>query len=159
MKNVLAFNLKRNKLKLDLGLEVDMIEEEIQEFYNAKNLAEQIDAMADVRYVYEGTQLKHSYNMQVMDEDITKIVGQFHRLSVNIVSQELGDNSQYLDKIMNHAWDVVCEINAEKGTAKDDNGKVTKHKSLRNATNEIREFLDAMTGVVVEENDGEEGTH
>lgn len=149
MRHVLKFNLKRNKLELDtkpgmLNLEVAMIKEEIQEFYEAKSLAERIDAMVDVRYVYEGTQLKYNYNMLAMDESITKIVGQFHRLSSTIVSQELGDDSQYLDKIMSKAWDIVCEVNEMKLTKLDVDGKVLKQEDLPNATHRIQELLDSM---------------
>ena len=152
MKNVLEFNLRRNKLELDTRpkegsndpLEVQMLKEEIQEFYNALDLAERIDAMIDVRYVYEGSQMKYNYNFLPMDEDITKVVGQFHRLSTTMVSKELGDDAQFFDKIMDKAWIIVCEINAMKVSELDTNGKVVKQKDLPNATNAIREMLDSV---------------
>ena len=151
MRRVLDFNLKRNKLELDTRpegndtpLEVGMLQEEIQEFYDAKDLAERIDAMIDVRYVYEGSQLKYNYNFLAMDENITKVVGQFHRLSTTIVAQELGDDSQYLDKIMDKAWDIVCDINALKVSELDANGKVIKQEGLPNATDAIRDLLASL---------------
>ena len=156
MRNVLKFNLRRNKLELDTRpnvngmnedtspLEIAMLKEEIQEFYEAKDLAERIDAMIDVRYVYEGSQLKYSYNFIPMDTNITKVVGEFHRLSTTLVAQELGDDSQYLDKIMDKAWDIVCRINALKVAELDANGKVIKQKDLPDATQEIRELLESM---------------
>lgn len=149
MKNVLKFNLRRNKLELDTkpgdqNLEVKMLKEEIQEFYDAETLAERIDAMVDVRYVYEGTQLKYNYNMMAMNEEITKIVGQFHRLSSTIVSQELGDDSQYLDKIMSAAWDIVCDVNELKVAELDADGKVIKQHDLPNATEKIAEMLESV---------------
>ena len=147
MRNVLEFNLRRNQLELDTkpeGLEFTMIKEEIQEFYEAMNLSERIDAMIDVRYVYEGTQLKYNYNMVPMDEKITKIVGQFHRLSTTLVAAELGDDSQYLDKIMDAAWDIVCDCNAQKVAELDSNGKVIKQEGLPDATVLIAEMLDSL---------------
>jgi len=144
MKNVLEFNLKRNQLKLNISLELEMIREEIQEFYDAETLAERIDAMVDVRYVYEGTQLKHNYHMLPMSKDITTVVGEFHRISSTIVSQELGDDAQYLDKIMTKAWDIVCEINAMKVSELDENGKVVKQKNLPDATEHIDQLLTSM---------------
>ena len=149
MNNVLTFNLRRNKLELDnrpgtKSLEIAMLQEEIQEFYEAKDLAERIDAMIDVRYVYEGTQLKYNYNFIPMNEEITKVVGQFHRLSTTIVAQELGDDSQYLDKIMDKAWDIVCRINALKVGELDVNGKVIKQEGLPNATEAIADLLASM---------------
>ncbi len=158
MKNVLEFNLRRNKLELDTRpnvngssedtrpLEVAMLKEEIQEFWEAKTLAERIDAMIDVRYVYEGSQIKYNYNFLPMDEDITKIVGQFPRLSTTLVAAELGDNSQYLDKIMDKAWDIVCECNALKVAELDDNGKVIKQDGLPDATVLIAEMLETVIG-------------
>ena len=144
MKNVLEFNLKRNQLKLNSSLEVNMLREEIQEFYDAETIAERIDAMVDVRYVYEGTQLKHNYHMLPMSKDITTVVGEFHRISSTIVSQELGDDAQYLDKIMTKAWDIVCEINAMKVSELDENGKVVKQKNLPDATEHIDQLLTSM---------------
>ena len=152
MKNVLEFNMRRNKLELDvrpfggstMPLEVAMLKEEIQEFYDAETLAERIDAMIDVRYVYEGSQLKYNYNFLVMDENITKIVGQFHRMSTTIVAQELGDDAQYLDKIMDKAWTIVCDVNAMKVAELDADGKVIKQKDLPNATEMIAELLDSL---------------
>ena len=102
--------------------------------------------MIDVRYVYEGTQMKCNYNMEPMDEHLTKVIGQFHRISTTIVAEELGDNSQYLDKIMDKAWDIVCEINATKGTKLDENGKTVKTAEVRNATDEIASMLAELTG-------------
>lgn len=152
MKNVLKFNLRRNKLELDtrpgdgsvMPLEIAMLKEEIQEFYDAEDLAERIDAMIDVRYVYEGSQLKYNYNFIPMDENITKVVGQFHRLSTTLVSQELGDDSQYLDKIMDKAWTIVCDINEMKVAELDANGKVIKQHDLPDATAKIREMLESV---------------
>jgi len=153
MKNVLNFNIKRNKLALDIRpkdeegtmpLEVKMLKEEIQEFYDATTLAERIDAMIDVRYVYEGTQLKYNYNFMAMDKNITLIVGEFHRYSSTIVAQELGDDSQYLDKIMDKAWDIVCDCNAQKVSELDSNGKVIKQEGLPNATVLIGELLESL---------------
>jgi len=144
MKKVLKFNLQRNQLQLNNALEMNMLKEEMQEFYEARNLAERIDAMIDVRYVYEGTQLKFNYNFLPMDEEITKIVGQFHRLSTTLVAAELGDNSQYLDKIMDKAWDIVCDCNAQKVAELDVNGKVIKQEGLPNATVLIQEMLNSL---------------
>jgi len=153
MKNVLNFNIKRNKLALDIRpkdeegtmpLEVKMLKEEIQEFYDATTLAERIDAMIDVRYVYEGTQLKYNYNFMAMDKNITLIVGEFHRYSSTIVAQELGDDSQYLDKIMDKAWDIVCDCNEQKVLDMDIDGKVMKQADLPDATKLIAELLESL---------------
>ena len=90
--------------------EIDKIEgalvKNTEEFFEADNLAERIECMIRVRYYYELLQLHYSYDCNPMNETITKAVGQFHRLSTTIVAEELGDDSQYLDKIMDKAWDI-----------------------------------------------------
>ena len=152
MKNVLDFNKIRNKFDLDtrpmeggnLPLEVKMLKEEIQEFYDAEDLAERVDAMIDVRYVYEGTQMKYNYNFVPMDKDITTVVGEFHRISTTIVAKELGNDAQHFDKIMDAAWIIVCDINALKVSELDGDGKVIKQESLPNATDAIREMLESV---------------
>lgn len=144
MKEVYDFNQKRNKFKLDHSLESAMLKEEIQEFYDATTLAERIDAMIDVRYVFEGTQMKFNFNMVPLDEQLNKVVAQFHRISTTIVAQELGDNSQYLDKIMDKAWDIVCKVNELKLSYLDNDGKVIKESNHPDATAQIAELLSSV---------------
>jgi hypothetical protein len=154
MKKVYDFNQVRNEFELDEELEVNMLKEEVKEFYDALTLAERIDAMVDVRYVYEGTQMKYNAAFLPLPEEINKIVGQFHRISTTIVAEEMGDDSQFMDKILNKAWDIVCEINAEKINKRDENGKVMKQEGLRNATVEIAQMLEELEiGVKKDENE------
>ena len=90
--------------------EIDKIEgalvKNTEEFFEAENLALRIQAMIRVRYYYELLQIHYCYDCTPMDEIATKTVGQFHRISTTIVAEELGDDSQYLDKIMDKAWDI-----------------------------------------------------
>jgi hypothetical protein len=146
MLDVYKFNQTRNEFVLNEDLEWAMLKEEVAEFYEAESLAERIDAMVDVRYVFEGTQMKYNKAGKEFPEDMNRWIGQFHRLSTTIVAEELGDNSQFMEKILNKAWKIVCEINATKPTDKDDMGKVVKFAQTRNATKEIAEMIKGMIG-------------
>jgi len=80
----------------------------IEDFYSADSISKRLLMMCFVRYHYEYLQLRASRAVEIMDKDITTIVGQFHKLSVTIVADELGDNAQYLDKLMDRLWPLVC---------------------------------------------------
>jgi len=144
MKNVYKFNQKRNGFVLDETLEYNMLNEELDEFYAATSLAERIDAFMDVTYVYDGTIMKFNKNRLVVPEDITKVFTQFRTIAKEIIIDELGDLAQHFDKIMDKAWNIVCECNADKLSELDENGKVMKQDNLRNATEEIAEMLEQL---------------
>ena len=144
MKAVYDFNQKRNEFKLNEELERDMLVEEIKEFYDATKLAERIDAMIDVNFVYDGTIMKYNYNGMVVPEETTKIYAQFRQIAKEVVIEELGDDAQYFDKIMQSAWQIVCDINSQKTTNLRENGKVDKQADLPNATERIQEMLDSL---------------
>jgi len=144
---VIEFNRKRNNFELDNrpeGLEANMLKEGIQEFYEAETLAERIEAILDALYVYSGTKIKFIYNGLVINDKTIELFMVFLNMSLDIVEAELGDDSQYLDKIMDKAWDIVCEINAMKAAELDVNGKVIKQDDLPNATEKIAELLGSM---------------
>ncbi len=145
MFNVYKFNQEKCGFDLDTGNEHNMLKEELKEFFDAKTLAERVDAMIDVRYVYEGTQMKFSYAGRTLDKSISDLVGQFHRLSSTIVIQELGEQREHImGDIMDKAWAIVCEINEEKNIGVDKNNKVKKQDDLRNATEEISDMIEEI---------------
>jgi hypothetical protein len=144
MKAVYEFNQKRNQFKLDDELEYSMIKEEIQEFYEAVTTAERIDAFCDVRYVYEGTQMKYNHNMREMDKLLSTVVDEFIAIANRILYEELGTT---MPDVMERAYKIVCDANALKGIAKDGNGKVVKDEAYNeaiNATEQIAGMLDAI---------------
>jgi len=116
--------LNNIKEVIDTPIEKAHLMSAVKNFYITKTLPMKILQMVRVRYEYEEIQLKYNYSFEIMPEDITKIVGQFHRLSTTIIAQELGDDSQYLDKIMDKAWDIVCEDRANDVSAGNTNDKI-----------------------------------
>jgi hypothetical protein len=138
MLEVLEFNRERNGLSYDEELEIRLFTEEAREFFEAKTTAERIDAFTDMEYVRLGTVLKLSYNNLSQDElpyDVTVV-----DIAINILKKELGSD---FGNVLAFAERIVCEINATKGTELK-NGKVTKALNIRNATEEIAQYLEDL---------------
>ena len=142
MKQVLEFNQVRNKFVLDEVLEEQMLVEEIREFFDANTLAERIDAMVDVDYVYDGTKMKYLYNFTKIPEAIVDIVNDFKVVATNVVLPDLVAMGLDFEQVMNKAWNIVCDCNAQKISKLDENGKVVKQVGLPNATELIAEMLE-----------------
>ncbi len=140
MLNVYTFNQGRNQFKLDEENEMRMLSEEITEFYEAKDLAERIDAIMDVKYVWNGTKMKYNANFKCIPEITTQLTEEFLAISSAIIVQEMNNNESGARKIMNDSWKIVCDANAMKSTNLDENGKVIKG-NIPNATEQIRSLL------------------
>jgi len=141
-KEVMVFNQERNQLKWDMNLELNMIREEIKEFWDAETVAERMDAFVDTEYVWLGTQMKASYNTVAISDELMNSVRQTLGIMADILAEELG---MWMAECYNNARSIVCEINAMKGTKKTEGGKVEKHKGLRDATKEIALMIEAVT--------------
>ncbi len=148
--DVIKFNRLRNGFKLDMELEVAMVEEEIQEFFTANTLAEQIDALVDTGYVYEGTRIKTLFNGFTIDEYFTKWVENSIEYMVNVLVEQL-DGTTQAHEIYNKAYEIVCDINAMKISKLDENGKVMKQKDLPDATDAIAHMLVKDYNISLEE--------
>jgi len=133
------FNKTRNSFKLDMKLEVDMLKEEIQEYFNANTLAERIDAYIDTQYVYQGTKMKCAYNGFRLNPEVKEWIENSLDLMERDLKVELGTKYGI---IIEKATKIVCNINAFKTKDLDENGKVIKPANLVNATDEIRKVLD-----------------
>jgi len=139
---VIEFNKNRNKFKLDTNLEINMLEEEIQEFFNATDTAERLDAYIDTKYVYIGTQAKTMYNGYTIDDTIRKWIDSSIKFMEDTLIEEVGFNN--FKTIVKKAEKIVCNANALKGKKLDNNGKVVKdeaYKEAIDATQQIREMI------------------
>ena len=143
---VYMFNKKRNKFKFDRANEEKMIEEEILEFYDSKDLADMIDATFDLEFVIIGSDLKdfiggrrtdNKYKPNYFKETYQPYVDK----QVEIISG-LVDGSK-LRKVVDWSRKIIATINDMKGNKLDKNGKVIKGK-IPNATDEIRIMLDTL---------------
>ena len=139
LKEVIEFNKARNGFKYDPQLECDMFEEEVQEFFDAKNIAERVDALLDCMFVKLGTMCKLSYNgfdAEVLPYPHKTVID----MMTNVVQTELGEN--YL-RVIKEGERIVCECNKTKLALKTE-GKVKKTGMTRNATKEIASLIEAI---------------
>ena len=141
--DVFKFNQKRNQFKFDMELEQNMLLEEINEFFEAETLAEMLDAYIDTRYVWYGTQMKTVNNNIVIKKYFKKWIKNALKTMIDIMVDkvEILNPSINIWMLVAKSEKIVCEINAEKISKLDKNGKVMKQKNLRNATEEIAEML------------------
>ena len=155
MINVYKFNQKRNQFKLDKELEKKMLLEEIQEFYDAEDMADRVDARLDVDYVFRGTMMKCNYAGVNVDPELFTLNQEFMTVANAVLIEEFGSNQQIMNKIMGDCWKIVCECNAMKTANLDENGKVRKEQEgmkleIPDATQLIREKLISADLMVAE---------
>lgn len=142
---VVEFNKKRNNLELDRTLELNMINEEIHEFWDATTVAERVDAFVDTEYVWIGTQVKYSFNGNPVESDFTEYVNQSLDLMGSYLAEELGEKA---NEVIYKARKIVCDANARKGTKRNKDGKVEKGKEYSekiDATKEIALMIEEVT--------------
>ena len=118
--------------------ELKMLREEIREFWDAKTVAERVDAFVDTEYVWLGTKVKCSYNTYSIPTEIEAGIADSLNIMSHYLLEELGEEYH---KIINKARDIVCSANAEKGKNLDKDGKVTKEGFTRDATAEISTMI------------------
>ena len=155
MINVYKFNAKRNGFKLDEELEKKMLLEEIQEFYEATDMAERVDARLDVDYVFRGTMMKYNYAGKNVSPELFTLNQEFITVANAILIEEFGNNQQIQNKVLGDCWKIVCECNAMKTANLDENGKVRKEQEgmeleIPDATQLIREKLISADLMVAE---------
>ena len=138
----MTFNKERNKLSLDMKLELSMLREEIKEFWDAETVAQRMDALVDTEYVWIGTQMKASYNTFHLPDELVSSMRQTLGIMGDVLAEELG---MHMAECYHLARKIVCDINAMKGTDKTEEGKVKKHKELRDATKEIGLMIESVT--------------
>ncbi len=146
MKNVYLFNQKRNQFKLDEKLEDDMYLEEVKEFFDAIDMADRIDAILDVKYVWNGTKMKYAMAGKELPVEWVQRSEEFIAMANSIIIMDFDDNHQLASKLMKEFWIIVCDCNALKVAKLDANGKVLKKQEgmeleIPNATELIREKL------------------
>ena len=155
--SVYKFNQMRNEFEWDSQLEIKMYQEEAREFFDAKNLAQRVDAVIDCQYVRMGTEMKMAANgIQTMPYQNREYL--MHEIIANEIEAKFTPMSQHGDSltscndgynlvnvIMGKAQKIVCQANELKGLAKSAEGKVLKDASYEekiNATHQIAAMID-----------------
>jgi len=146
MKHVYLFNQKRNKFKLVEKLEDDMYLEEVKEFFDAKDMADRIDAILDVKYVWNGTKMKFAHAGRELPVSWVQRSEEFIAMANAIIIMDFDNNHNLASKMMKDFWEIVCDCNAQKTANLSEDGKVLKTQEgleieIPNATELIREKL------------------
>ena len=137
---VIDFNKKRNGLSYSPDLEMDMFQEEVKEFFDAVDVAERVDAFVDCAYVKVGTICKMVYN-GLDPKELPYPESYAFDIMNDVLTRELGQDFQ---DVLTKAEEIVCEINALKSNNLDENGKVIKKNITRDATAEIRDYIESL---------------
>ena len=122
---IVDWNIERNELALDSNLEINMLAEEAKEYFDAKTFVDKVDAVGDIIFVGVGTLAKttNAYHLSAkelfapIDFILTDFVGR--------VETE-GIGSDFFLPMLSEVLDAIIDANEEKGTEKDEKGKVKK---------------------------------
>lgn len=139
-----------------------LLSEEVKEFYQAlanQDLVEMIDALCDMKFVFEGIQFKfgmisYSYEASNLnafyenDKAMVAIVDYFShhkRVATELIENELlkvkPSEFGLIFDTLEAAYDIVCTANEQKGTAKNGNGKTMKGPNWVNPAASIYQLL------------------
>lgn len=161
---IIKWNRDRNNLKFDLDLEVKMLTEEANEFYQAEHLVDRMDAWADFIFVGTGTIMKYLNNKLNYFEDLKEMIEQTDLLSswmehqriqmIELLEEEVNainpqgsyKDENFVDNILKEVLETVVDANEKKGNKLDANGKVTKHPDFQKPEAKIDNILRKYLG-------------
>ena len=154
----------------NFAFDLPLLSEEVKEFYKAlanNDIVEMVDAYCDVRFVWEGIEFKYgcisydyndvnNWNFLVTNEQEFKALECYkdkHRYKMlDLLETDLFGNTEdsyeKTLKLLEDAFNIVCEANEQKGTIKDANNKTMKGPNWVNPADSIRELL-IVNGVKV----------
>lgn len=137
---ILLFNKNRKTLhNFSFDIEKPMLAEEWQEFVDAKDLANLVDATCDFKYVIQGSQFKYLTNSNYYTPKEWK---EFLSYNLQRLNHMLDIIKSYgvTNEVYTKCLEIVCKCNALKTNKVDSNGKVIKG-DIPNATELIKDLL------------------
>ena len=152
IKEIADWNMARNSLILDTGLEESMLEEEFNEFIVAETIEDMVDAYADFTYVLEGSRVKYLTCGVPLPEIVTwwKKVEEWSSQCNSYMFQVIlehcfktwGMDEDKVEHLMSDVLHVVIEANKAKTEDKDSEGKVIKGDEWVNPSLTITEVIN-----------------
>ena len=156
----------RGNNTFNFAFDLPLLSEEVKEFYKAlanNDIVEMVDAYFDVRFVWEGIGFKYgcisydyndvnNWNFLTAKEQEFRALEKYkdkHKYNMlDLLATDLyGNDSEDLYdktlKLLDAAFNIVCEANEQKGTIKDVNNKTMKGPKWVNPADSIRELLIA----------------
>ena len=160
---IIAWNRERNGLKFNIDLESQMLTEEANEFYMAEHLVDKVDAWADFVFVGVGTVAKwlavkvkafedlEDYSQWM--ETVTDWMDYQRGTMLEMLLEDMATifpgvrhNTSLFEDILNQALIIVVDANEQKGTEKDENGKVKKPEGFIRPETRLNVLLKKYLG-------------
>jgi hypothetical protein len=118
-----------------------MLREEVTEYFDAETYVDRVDAVCDIIFVAVGTIAKATYAFHMaadgllspIDFVLTDFVGR---------TQEEGVEPEQMMPMLSDCLTVVIEANEQKGTEKDENGKIKKPEGFVPPEEKIAEIIE-----------------
>ena len=161
-RRILAWNRGRNGFEFDMDLEISMLKEELREFLNSASLYNMLREYADFLFVYTGSNAKYmaaKFNtvegfvqqrekwaeVQSWARDAMEAMKQILVFQLSIYG--LDPDTQILE-VFDRCLEAVVEANENKGTEKDESGKIKKGPNYVPPEETIQEILRETIGRV-----------
>jgi hypothetical protein len=143
---IIKWNIDRGCTAFDPKFELNLLVEEIKEFYKAETLAHKLQEYADVLFVWEGTKVKYYTNdvYHIMDsflrgyDNWTKMQDWYYEIQHSMfLAFNRGNLQEYIDV----ALEAVITANEAKSSVKDVNGKVIKGDAYVSPLSVIEQYI------------------
>jgi hypothetical protein len=143
---IVDWNKKRNGFELNSDLEVNMLREEVTEYFDAAEYVDKVDAVCDVIFVAVGTIAKATYAFHMaadgllspIDFVLTDFVGR---------TQEEGISAEQMMPMLSDCLGAVIEANEQKSAEKDTDGKVKKPEGFVPPEKKIAEIIESYKNI------------
>jgi len=146
---IIDWNYGRNKLELDSNLEINMLAEEAKEYFDAKTFVDRVDAVCDLIFVGVGTLAKTSNAYHLSAKELFAPIDFILTDFVGRVEAE-GISSEVFMGMLTESLDAVITANEEKGTDRDENGKVKKPEGFVPPEERIAEIVEKFKALSTE---------
>jgi hypothetical protein len=147
---VVDWNKERNGFELNSDLEVDMLREEVVEYFDAEEYVDRVDAVCDIIFVAIGTISKATYAFHMASEELLSPVD-FVLTDFVGRTQAEGIDLELLVPLISECLSVVIEANEQKGTEKDENGKVKKPEGFVPPEETIAKIIESYKNAASED--------
>jgi len=145
---IVAWNKVRNDLVYSKELEDNMLYEELNEYFEAESIVDKLDAIADFFFVAAGTVAKyHRTKLRNPDQYYSDVSDDFvDALPVILADFQgfiaiLGIPFDKAKEMIHRTLDIVIRANEQKGTEKDENGKIKKPDNFVKPEDQIAMYV------------------
>ena len=138
---IVDWNKERNEFELNSDLEVNMLMEEVKEYFDAEEYVDKMDAVCDTIFVAVGTLAKSAYGYHIATKEILSPLDFVLTDFVGRTAKE-GIDPQGFMPLVSDCLTAVIDANKEKGTEKDADGKVIKPEGFVAPEDRLAEIIE-----------------